>query len=94
MRRKGQGEDASDQHDAQQQGGGKRTERHEVERSHKIHAKCHDILPQGRTRPDHGFIATVDLNSMQAARRSHGRRIGNADAETCRCRGQRREKSN
>jgi hypothetical protein len=41
-----------------------------------------------------GFIATADLNSMQEAGRSHRRRIGNADAETRRSRGQRGEKSN
>jgi hypothetical protein len=55
-----------------------------------------DLDPAGEmsrhspTKPktaDHGFIATEDLNSMQAAGRSHGRRIGIAHAETRRCRG-------
>ena len=39
-----------------------------------------------------GFISTADLNSMQEAGRSQRRRIGNADAETRRSRGQRGEK--
>jgi hypothetical protein len=49
----------------------------------------------GKPKPaNRGFIATADLNSMQEAGRSHRRRIGNADAETRRSRGQRGEKSN
>jgi hypothetical protein len=42
-------EHAGDQHDAQKRRCDERTERHEVKRIHKIHAKCHDILPKAET---------------------------------------------